>query len=132
MNDDWSPLGFQVVGYDGDKIAALEVSVGKEVKVKQHNGLGIVASGQTNVINALGGLHKANPQERPVYEAFSLQDAIAYSEFLISATASHQRFARTTPTVGGEIDIALVTPFDSFQWIQQKKLFSQISGGRHD
>jgi len=34
--------------------------------------------------------------------------------------------------MGGEIDIALVTPFDGFQWVRQKDLSQTIEENRYD
>ena len=74
------------------------------------------------MVQAVWGLHKTHPESQPPYHVFSLQDAIDYAEFLIRTTIAHQRFSQTIPNVGGDIDIALVTPFDGFQWIRQKPL----------
>lgn len=128
MPDDWKPLGFQVVGYNGDKATTIEMHIGKAVDMKIHDTAGITATGQVGVCEALFSRFGANPQERPITDLFSLQDAVSYAEFLISTTASHQQFARTMPGVGGDIDIALVTPFDHFTWIRQKSLHGKISG----
>jgi hypothetical protein len=128
MPDKWNPLGFQVVGYNGDKAATVEVHVGKTVSIGEHTDPGFTATGQTHVVQALGTLYQADPMQQPMGDVFSLQDAISYAEFLISTTAMHQRFSRTPAGVGGEIDIALVTPFDNFKWIRQKTLQSKISG----
>jgi hypothetical protein len=67
-------------------------------------------------------LGKKDPRRGTTYENFSLQDAIDYAEFLITATAKYQRFTNIIPNVGGEVDIALVTPFGDFSWIRQKEL----------
>jgi len=93
---------------------------------------GCTISGQPVVTQAIWSLYK-DPMQTPTFEVFSLQDAIAYAEFLINTTAIHQQFSNTMPNVGGEIDIALVTPFDDFKWIRQKelsKLLVQLRGSR--
>ena len=41
---------------------------------------------------------------------------------MIRTTAKHQEFSPKMANVGGEIDIGLITPFNGFQWIQQKDL----------
>jgi hypothetical protein len=57
-----------------------------------------------------------------------LQDAIEYARFLIRTTIDFQRFTDGTnsdkgsiPGVGGDIDIAVVTP-TGFEWISRKSL----------
>jgi hypothetical protein len=128
MPDQWTPLGFQVVGYNGDRATTAEVHLGKAVRIAEHTEPGFTATGQTNVVQALGTLYK-DPMQQPMGDVFSLQDAITYAEFLINTTSTHQRFSRMPAGVGGDIDIALVTPFDNFKWIRQKTLQSKISGG---
>ena len=51
----------------------------------------------------------------------TLQDAIDYAIFLIRTTIDYQRFATMVPTVGGDIDVAIITHHGGFQWIQEKK-----------
>ena len=122
------PLGFQVVGYDDDKPIMLEVFVGKTVDVRVQEQLGCTYSGSGEVVKAIWQLYEKDPQSRPPYPVFSLQDAINYADFLIQTTISHQRFSQKTPTVGGDVDIALVTPFDGFRWIRQKPLLKILEG----
>lgn len=57
------------------------------------------------------------------FSAFSLQDAIDYAKFLVRTTADYQRFSGQMPNVGGDVDIALVTPRGGFKWIAQKELY---------
>lgn len=122
MPDDWCPLTMQIVGYEGDEPLTIELRIGKAVQTIIHDDAGLTASGITEVAGAMFTIYDNKPHETPVYKVFSLQDAVMYAEFLINTTALHQRFSRTIPNVGGEIDIALVTPFDDFKWIQQKSL----------
>lgn len=118
-------LGFQVVGYDESEPRTVEVLVGKEVQLHVLDKLGCTVSGNQEIVQAIWGLSKSSS---PV---MSLQDAIDYAEFLIRTTIDHQRFSQQIPNVGGDIDIALVTPFDGFQWIRQKPL-GKILGGNKD
>lgn len=115
---------FQVVGYDGEAPKIRQVGVGATITQDEHTDLGSYLIGVGDVAQALWKVR----QEPAEYRNFSLQDAVEYAEFLISATASHQRFYGTLPNVGGQIDVALVTPFDGFRWIRQKPLFATIAG----
>lgn len=117
-----SLLEFQLVGYKSDEPVTFVLRIGDEIRKERHTAPGINTIGVTDVVQALLDSYKTSPAERPVYEVFSLQDAIAYADYLISTTATQQRFSNTIPNVGGEIDIALVTPFDDFTWIRQKSL----------
>ena len=127
---DSSLLEFQIVGYKSDEPVTFIVRIGDEVRKERYTAPGINTIGVTDVVQALLDSYYARPDERPVYEAFSLQDAIAYADYLISTTAAQQRFSNTIPNVGGEIDIALVTPFDNFTWIRQKSLTDFEGAGK--
>ena len=79
--------------------------------------------GDPTVVNLLwpGGVLTAN------VAAFSLQDAIDYASFLIRTTSEYQRFSGKWQTVGGDIDIALITNRNGFQWIKQKPLYKMLA-----
>ena len=125
---DQAVLGFQVIGYDDTDPKTVEVHLGKAVHRRVQHAFGSTISGSQEVVQAIWGLYKTQPESQPPYPLFSLQDAIDYAEFLIRTTIDHQRFSRTMPSVGGDIDIALVTHFDGFQWIRQKPLGEVLEG----
>lgn len=52
---------------------------------------------------------------------FTLQDAIEFAEFVISATINSMKFQRRAKTVGGPVDILVIKPKEAF-WIQRKEL----------
>jgi hypothetical protein len=127
--DSFSPLGFHVVGYDEDDGKIMEVKVGKKSAAIQHVDPGCTASGANQVVTKLWELGQKDQSQRINFAVFSLQDAIDYADYLINTTASHQRFAMMIPAVGGQVDIALVTPFRGFAWIRRKRLSRVLSGG---
>lgn len=121
--DSFYALGFQIVGYDKELTGkTIEVNIGKKSRIRIHEGIGCTVSGDIKVVVQLWGLGEQIPAQRTNYHSFSLQDAIDYAEFLINTTTTYQRFANILPTVGGEVDIALITPFRKFAWIKSKKL----------
>ena len=128
LPEDQLILGFQVVGYDDIEPKTVEVYIGKNVRHQVQENLGCTVSGSKEVVQAIWELYERHPESQPPYLVFSLQDAIDYAEFLIRTTIAHQRFSQTIPTVGGDIDVALVTPFDGFQWIRQKRLGKILEG----
>ncbi len=122
-------LGLQVVGYDNDtNPKTVEVYVGKNVHCEVRKEFGCTYTGSGEIVQAIWSLYKTSSESQPVYPLLSLQDAIDYAEFLIRTTIVHQRFSRKTPDVGGDIDVALVTPFNEFQWIRQKPLGEILEG----
>lgn len=124
-------LGFQVVGYDDLNPKIIEVSLGRNVICKPFDKLGCYASGNRELVTVIWDLYKSKPESHPIYAVFSLQEAVDYVDFLIGSTINFQRFSPLTPNVGGNIDIALVRPFDKFQWIRQKPLGELLEGGKH-
>lgn len=116
------PFGFQLVGFakdaNGDPVPTTTlINIGKKPVVTSQPDIGCNVSGDTSVAQLLWHNNVAN------YGAFSLQDAIDYARFLIKTTSEFQRFFGKTPTVGGEIDVALITSHRGFQWIAQKELY---------
>jgi len=126
--EDYFPMGFHVAGYDDSEGKTIEVKIGKNSRLESINELGCAVSGSGNVVAKLWELGEENESHKANFGIFSLQDAIDYADFLISATASYQRFAQMIPNVGGEVDIALVTQYQGFTWIRQKKLARILLG----
>jgi len=120
--DDFSPLGFLIVGYDDKEGKTIEVSIGKKSKIIERIGSGCTIGGDIVLVTNLWEMGKKNPNLVAKYASFSLQDAVDYAEYLINTTANFQRFANMIPTVGGEVDIALITPYKKFTWIKCKHL----------
>ena len=97
------------------------IQIGKSAKIEKWEGIGCSVTGDPTLVNKIW--KDSNP---PSYQVFSLQDAIDYAKFLIPTTADYQRFSGNLPTVGVEIDIALVTVRRGFQWISQKPLYKVL------
>lgn len=125
--DDWTAVGFHVVGYDGPIAKSIVLYIGKDIRTKVFDEQGCSYAGQGRVVEAIWELYTKHPEDRAQYPLFSLEDAISYAEFLIRTTADYQQFSMSLPQVGGAIDVALITPFDNFKWIKQKAL-SKILG----
>ena len=113
-------LGLLIAGYDGQTAKTISMKIGTEVTAQAHEKAGVSFGGDGLVVQGLWQLWKTN---RPIfYGNLSLQDAIDYAEFLIDTTAKFQRFSNAIPSVGGEVDIALVTVYDGFRWIKVKRI----------
>jgi hypothetical protein len=117
-------FGLQVVGYDSpiDPTAkTIELQFGKVPRQEVYNNLSVTFSGDTRFILDLTALC-AKHGKAAMQEHLSLQDAIDYADFLVGTAANVQRFANAIPTIGGEVDIALITAYSEFRWIRSKKL----------
>jgi len=55
------------------------------------------------------------------FEFFTLQDAIDFCVYGIRSTIETLRFQSREKTVGGPIDVLIITP-DNSRWISQKQL----------
>ena len=108
------------------RVAIIIINIGKKSRIKEQVGSGCTWGGDGQVVNQLWELGKKDPRRSTQYGGFSLQDAVDYAEYLINATANFQRFANMIPSVGGEVDIGLITPFRPFTWIKCKALTEQI------
>ena len=128
LQPDKSVLALHIVGYDDTEPITVEVHIGKDVQLRAQKEYGCTYMGNGEIVQVIWGLYKTHPENQPPYPLFSLQDAIDYAEFLIQTTILHQRFSRTIPNVGGDIDVALVTPLNKFQWIRQKPLGEILEG----
>jgi hypothetical protein len=123
--DTWHPFGFHLVGFTKDANGDPEphthlLRIGKNPIIERFGSIGCTWSGDGSVVGLLwpaGGKNVAS------FGTFSLQDALDYAKFLIRTTADYQRFSGKLPTVGGEIDIALITNRRGFRWIAQKELY---------
>ncbi len=128
--ENFYPVGFHINGFE--KIneesfgVTYEVFIGHKNLLKKHVDIGCSIGGELRVVQKLWEIGKTDPRLQFKYKLFSLQDAIDFCKYLISATSSFQRFANEVATVGGEIDIALLTPFHDFQWIKRKELMKVL------
>jgi hypothetical protein len=116
-------FGFQICGTDADEATKTwALHIGKQSTKKAESQFGTTMSGDValvaKLLEATGGL----PQLQPNFQSFSLGDAVEFVQFLIRFVADYQRFSNMIPTVGGEIDIAIVTNYSGFTWIHQKPL----------
>ena len=125
--DNFWPFGFQIVGFskdaNGEPVPATHlIKIGKNPSIERFTSIGCTWSGDGSVVNLLW----QSKGTAANFGLFSLQDALDYAKFLIRTTADFQRFSGRLPTVGGDIDIALVTNHRGFQWIEQKQLYRML------
>lgn len=115
-------LGVQISGFknNNDVIGTtLEYNFGQKNIISEHKGIGCTMSGDNFVATTLLEARKKYPID---FNTFSLQDGIDFCDFLTNTTSNYQRFAKMIPTVGGSIDIAIITAHTGFKWIKVKEL----------
>lgn len=126
-------LWFFLIGYrEEDKVGiphVYNVSVEKKTITRvnvQPNGErwpgGVSRGGATEVVNRL-----IVADRLPEFSLLPLQDAVDYAIFLIEMTNKVMRFEPGLETVGGPIDVLVITPKDAY-FVQRKELHG--SSGR--
>jgi len=139
IKDDALAFGFHVGGYDWENneghnnpiAKTCEVRIGKKATIIQHTlPMGYTFSGIWQIFAALFEYGRQKTGANINFAAFSLQYGIDFAVYAIETTAQYQRFAQQIPDVGGEVDVALITPHDGFQWIRQKKLARLLEGNK--
>lgn len=120
-------VGYHIAGYrEENKVSVPYVLVGHTVRergLRRVNAdaegkvqYGITRAGETMVANRL-----IDPNHLPLFPAMPLQDAVDYAVHLIRTTIDTMRFEPRFPSVGGAIDVLVVTP-GGVRWVQRKEL----------
>ena len=131
------PFGGYVVGYAGQTAKIVEFnSVFDEgvsdVCIEKHSDFGSHVGGITEVADTIQNLYGASGDSKyPPFHMLSLQNAMDYAKFLIRTTEEFQQFSRELPTVGGGIDVAIVTRLDGFRWVQQHQPVTAVLHERY-
>ncbi|UFW83110.1 hypothetical protein BjapCC829_24350 [Bradyrhizobium barranii] len=66
---------------------------------------------------------RANTEAPLMHPGMPVQDAIELCNFLVETTKGFVRFLPGADTVGGEIDVAVVTRHERFKWIKRKHYY---------
>jgi len=78
---------------------------------------GITRSGETLITNRL-----IDSDSAPIFDAMPLQDAVDYALFLMRTTVEAMRFEPRFPSVGGPLDVLVITP-KAMKFVQCKTLY---------
>ena len=68
------------------------------------------------------GSYSALPFENILWNYFTLQDAVDFARYAVETTIQTMRFKNVVETVGGDVDILVITPQET-KWLQKKQLF---------
>ncbi len=61
------------------------------------------------------------PYEEILWGYFTLQDAVDFARYAVETTIQTMRFKKVVETVGGNVDILIITP-DNAKWLQKEEL----------
>ena len=128
---------FHVAGYAEDrqqKLFRVSVADNSSIIINDGNGQGAAWDGEVDVLTRIlkdtwisdqAGKPVEQLSNYPIpWEFFSLQDAIDFAIFAMSATIGAIRFQNRLKTVGGPIDILVIKP-DQSLWVQKKQLHGE-------
>lgn len=59
-----------------------------------------------------------------VMPAMPIQDAIDLAAFFVDLTIKFSRFAPGAPTVGGPVEVAVITKHEGFKWVRRKHYYT--------
>lgn len=72
------------------------------------------------VIDPNGGYNPL-PSDPILFEYFTLQDAVDFARYAVETTIQTMRFKNVIETVGGEVDLLVITPEET-KWLQKAEL----------
>lgn len=127
---------FIVAGYDIDEtlqkhqqLYRVNVKNGYIEAVNTEN-QGAIWDGETYTLTRLiknvalkdeAGKYCDLPFEDILWGYFTLQDAIDFARYAVETTIQTMRFKNVIETVGGDVDILVITP-DEIKWLQKQQL----------
>jgi hypothetical protein len=120
--------GFQICGYDeGDidvgRTIVVHLKAGEPAERQEvAGGYGATVTGYQEIAKMLFSLPSGGQSAQPNYASMTIPDAIDYARFLVQTTSDYHRFADMVPPVGGPTEIALITKWIGFRWIERKKI----------
>lgn len=122
---------FLIAGYSSEQqlIYKLNLST-NEVASIDTSAPGAVWDGEASTLTRLiqplaiksdSGIYQDLPNEEILWNYFTLQDAVDFARFAVETTIQTMRFKNVIETVGGAVDILVITP-DATKWLQKESL----------
>lgn len=124
---------FIVAGYSKQKKKQFLCKVyvrSKEIDAIDTTGQGATWDGETQTLTRIikkvalvtdNGNYSALPCEDILWQYFTLQDAVDFAKYAVETTIQTMRFKNVVETVGGNVDILVITP-DETKWLQKEQL----------
>ena len=76
---------------------------------------------QNVALKNIDGSYTDLPYEEILWGYFTLQDAVDFARYAVETTIQTMRFKKVVETVGGAVDILVITP-DEVKWLQKTEL----------
>ena len=126
---------FIIAGYDtiDSKKQQIMYSINtkhKNIHPLSTSGQGAAWEGETHTLTRLiqnvafkrsDGTYEDLPHEGILWNQFTLQDAVDFARYAVETTIQTMRFKNVRETVGGKVDILVITP-DEAKWLQKETL----------
>lgn len=125
---------FIVAGYDSNdglsKQRVYRVRVAdKSIEEIDTSTQGSIWDGETLTLSRLvqnvaiiqDGKYIPIPNEEILFRYFTLQDAVDFARFAVETTINTMRFKNVVETVGGKVDILVITPEET-HWLQKEEI----------
>ena len=125
---------FHVAGYDSagkQRVYRVDVAGNTSTDANPNSVQGVIWNGESDIVTRIfndcwlsdnnGAASVHIPSHGIPWSFFSLQDAIDFAVFAMSATIGAIRFQNRSKTVGGPVDLLVVKP-DGATWVQRKEL----------
>ncbi|MGE4714267.1 hypothetical protein [Bifidobacterium longum] len=100
------------------------------MKLQDTSAQGALWDGETSTLTRLvqdvwlrldNGSYDPIPSEDILWNYFTLQDAVDFARYAVETTIQTMRFKNVVKTVGGSVDILLITADDT-RWLQRGEL----------
>jgi hypothetical protein len=82
--------------------------------------------GQADVIASLLQATPGQPKAPIIWDAMNIQDAIDFAIYAVRTTIDTMRFQARPKSVGGPVDVLLITPDEGACWIQRKQFRGEL------
>ena len=125
---------FIVAGYESDGLNKHQIIYSLNVKSKKVDAVNTLNQGAiwkgeiltlTRLIQPLAvkqnGEYIDLPSEEILWGYFTLQDAVDFARYAVETTIQTMRFKNVIETVGGKVDILVITPEET-KWLQKDEL----------
>ena len=102
----------------------------KKTEERDTTSQGAIWNGETQTLTRLinsvalkidGNNYSDLPCEDILWQYFTLQDAVDFAKYAVETTIQTMRFKNVVETVGGNVDILVITP-DETKWLQKEQL----------
>lgn len=83
--------------------------------------------GQADIISSFLKATPGQPKAPIIWDAMNIQDAIDFAIYAVRTTIDTMRFQARPKSVGGPVDVLLITPDEGALWIQRKQFRGELS-----